>query len=110
LCFLCFFVAIVGTQWFACSVRSSAADYRHAGTPAELSAFELPDSIGKQLLALVHGMKLLVAGVDLRLPPDGSWVCFEVNPSLGFTWYEEATGHQIAEAIVDLLLSSRDSR
>ena len=100
-------VHVAGTQWFACSVRSSAADYRHAGTPAELSEFELPESIGKQLLSLVHGMKLLVAGVDLRLTPDGSWVCFEVNPSPGFTWYEEATGHQIAEAIAELLLSSR---
>ena len=97
-------VHVVGTCWFACSVRSSSADYRHADSAPELSEFELPESIGEQVRALVHGMNLLVAGVDLRLRPDGSWVCFEVNPSPGFTWYEEATGHQIAEAIADLLL------
>ncbi|MEK6287742.1 MAG: alpha-L-glutamate ligase [Acidobacteriota bacterium] len=101
-------VHIVGEHWFACSVESAAADYRYAGaagTTAELSAFELPEHVGRQLVALVHGMNLLVAGVDLRRTPDGSWVCFEVNPSPGFTWYEEATGHQIAEAIANLLVS-----
>lgn len=101
-------VHIVGEHWFACSVESVAADYRYAGaagTTAELAAFELPEHVGRQLVALVHGMNLLVAGVDLRRTPDGSWVCFEVNPSPGFPWYEEATGHQIAEAIANLLMS-----
>jgi glutathione synthase/RimK-type ligase-like ATP-grasp enzyme len=100
-------VHIVGEHWFACSVESAAADYRYAGaagTTVELSAFELPEHVGRQLVALVHGMNLLVAGVDLRRTPDGSWICFEVNPSPGFTWYEEATGHQIAEAIANLLV------
>jgi D-alanine-D-alanine ligase-like ATP-grasp enzyme len=49
-------------------------------------------------------MNLLVAGVDLRVRPDNTWVCFEVNPSPGFTWYEESTNHEIAEAIADLLV------
>jgi glutathione synthase/RimK-type ligase-like ATP-grasp enzyme len=101
-------VHIVGENWFACSVESAAVDYRYAGaagTTAELSAFELPDHVGRQLVALVHGMNLLVAGVDLRRTTDGSWVCFEVNPSPGFPWYEETTGHQIAEAIASLLVS-----
>ena len=106
-------VHIVGEHWFACSVESAAADYRYAGvagTTAELSAFELPEHVGRQLVALVHGMNLLVAGVDLRRTRDGSWVCFEVNPSPGFPWYEEATGHQIAEAIASLLLSGFASK
>jgi glutathione synthase/RimK-type ligase-like ATP-grasp enzyme len=101
-------VHIVGDRWFACSVKSAAADYRYAGatgTEAELSAFKLSKDVGKRLVALVRGMNLLVAGVDLRRTPDGSWVCFEVNPSPGFPWYEEATGHEIAEAIANLLLS-----
>jgi glutathione synthase/RimK-type ligase-like ATP-grasp enzyme len=100
-------VHVVGERWFACSVQSEAADYRYAGTAgttAELSAFELPERVGKQLLTLVHGMNLLLAGVDLRLTPEGAWVCFEVNPSPGFTWYEESTGHPIAEAIASLLI------
>lgn len=98
-------VHVVGKRWFACSVKSSAADYRHADTTPELCEFELPENIGERLKVLVQGMNLLVAGVDLRVRPDGTWVCFEVNPSPGFTWYEESTSHQIGEAIVDLLLT-----
>ena len=98
-------VHVVGTRWFACSVRSPAADYRHADTTPELCEFDLPENIGEKLRAMVQSMNLLVAGVDLRVRPDDTWVCFEVNPSPGFTWYEESTSHQIAEAIVDLLLA-----
>jgi glutathione synthase/RimK-type ligase-like ATP-grasp enzyme len=101
-------VHVVAERWFACSVRSEAADYRYAGaagTTAELSEFELPEHVGRRLVALVREMGLLVAGADLRLTADGSWVCFEVNPSPGFPWYEDATSHQIAEAIANLLMS-----
>jgi glutathione synthase/RimK-type ligase-like ATP-grasp enzyme len=101
-------VHVVGEQWFACAIESSASDYRYAGadgTGAKLSAFKLPKQIGRQLVTLVRRMNLLVAGVDLRQAPDGSWVCFEVNPSPGFPWYEEATGHQIGDAIANLLTS-----
>jgi glutathione synthase/RimK-type ligase-like ATP-grasp enzyme len=101
-------VHVVGEYWFACSVKSSAADYRYAGTSgatAELSAFELPEPLGRQLVALARQMDLQVAGIDLRLTPEGSWVCFEVNPSPGFPWYEDSTGHPIAEAIAELLES-----
>ncbi|HKA20101.1 MAG TPA: alpha-L-glutamate ligase [Blastocatellia bacterium] len=99
-------VHVVGDRWFACSVRSEAPDYRYAaaaGATAELSAFELPERLGRQLVTLVRGMNLEVAGVDLRFASEDSWVCFEVNPSPGFPWYEEATGHMIAEAVADLL-------
>ncbi len=102
-------VHVVGDRLFACSVRSTAADYRYAGAAgatAELSEFDLPEHVGRQLVSLTRAMGLLVAGADLRHTPDGSWVCFEVNPSPGFTWYEDATGHPIAEAIADLLVSS----
>ena len=99
-------VHVVGDEWFACAVRSAADDYRYprsANTGIELTEFDLPEVVGERLVALARGMGLLVAGADLRLTPDGSWVCFEVNPSPGFPWYEEATGHPIAEAIADLL-------
>ena len=88
-------------------MKSAAADYRYAqatGTTAELSAFELPEELGRRLVALARGMGLEVAGVDLRCTPDGSWVCFEVNPSPGFPWYEDTTGHPIAESIADMFV------
>lgn len=99
-------VHVVGDRCFACAVRSTATDYRYAhttGASVELEPFDLPHDLGRQLVALVRSMDLLVAGVDLRLTPSGAWVCFEVNPSPGFNWYEEATEHPIAEAIAMLL-------
>jgi glutathione synthase/RimK-type ligase-like ATP-grasp enzyme len=100
-------VHVVGAQWFACSARSAAIDYRYsreAGAAVELNEYELPEEVGHRIVALVRSMDLIVAGVDLRLTPNGSWVCFEVNPSPGFPWYEQATGHPIAETIASTLL------
>ena len=100
-------VHVVGEQLFSCSVQSQATDYRYAaaaGATAELADFDLPEDVGRRIVTLVKGMDLLVAGVDLRRTPDGPWVCFEVNPSPGFPWYEDATGHPIAESIAKMLM------
>jgi D-alanine-D-alanine ligase-like ATP-grasp enzyme len=52
---------------------------------------------------LVASLSLELAGIDLRLTDDGRWFCFEVNPSPGFTYYEEAVGQPIADSIARLL-------
>jgi len=99
-------VHIVGERWFATAIASDATDYRYAGTsgrPAELTACELPEMLGQQLVAITRVMGLLVSGVDLRRTPSGEWYCFEVNPSPGFSYYEAHTGQPIAAAIADLL-------
>lgn len=99
-------VHVVGSQCFACSVRSDATDYRYAaaaGHDAQLAEHELPPGLGPRLVALAQALGLQLAGIDLRLQADGGWVCFEVNPSPGFPWYEDATGHPIAETIAALL-------
>jgi hypothetical protein len=49
-------------------------------------------------------MGLALAGVDLRLRPDGRWFCFEVNPSPAFSYYENAAGQPIAAAVATLLM------
>jgi D-alanine-D-alanine ligase-like ATP-grasp enzyme len=55
---------------------------------------------------LAAALHLSVAGIDLRKTPEGEWVCFEVNTSPAFTYYEEATGQPIAHAIAELLASA----
>ena len=52
---------------------------------------------------LAAGVNLPVAGIDLRVTAKGEWYCFEVNPSPGFTYYQDATGQPIAEAIAQFL-------
>lgn len=100
-------VHIVGEKWFACGIQSGAADYRYASTngeAAELSNLEIPDEVGKKIVRLAHFLDLPLAGVDLRRTPDDRWICFEVNPSPGFSYYESATDHNIAGAIADYLI------
>ena len=98
-------VHVVDDRCFATSVSSVASDYRYASDESmvTLAPFELPKPLAEQLAALVHSMGLLVAGIDLRRSDDGQWVCFEVNPSPGFTYYEDHTGQPIAAAIAELL-------
>jgi glutathione synthase/RimK-type ligase-like ATP-grasp enzyme len=104
-------VHVVGERLFATSVASSATDYRYASAEdgdVEMEPLDLPEQLGRLLVSVVAGMGLRVAGVDLRRTGDGEWQCFEVNPSPGFTYYEEHTGQPIAEAVAQLLISPHD--
>lgn len=100
-------VHVVGRTCFACAAKSPATDYRYAaaagGAPAALREYALPRSLGRQLVKLSRSLGLVFTGIDLRRTEAGDWVCFEVNPSPGFPWYEDATGHPIAETVAALL-------
>jgi glutathione synthase/RimK-type ligase-like ATP-grasp enzyme len=97
-------VHVVGERWFATAIKSTAADYRYGGSDIAIAATEIDGEFGERLVRLTASAGLLVAGIDLRLTPNDEWFCFEVNPSPGFTFYEDATGQPIAAAIADLLM------
>jgi glutathione synthase/RimK-type ligase-like ATP-grasp enzyme len=100
-------VHVVEDEVFATCVRSRADDYRyasHADATIELAVAEIPLAIADRCRAAARAMRLSVAGIDLRRTPDDRWVCFEVNPSPAFTFYEHATGQPIGAAIARLLI------
>jgi len=101
-------VHVVGGDVFAAVVESDALDYRYAraqvGADATLREFDLDDDIAQRCVALARDLDLPFAGVDLKLADDGRVVCFEVNPSPGFTWYQTEAGLPIARAVARLLL------
>ena len=91
-------------------IRSDAVDYRYAhlsGADVELSSIALPDDCADRCVALARAARLPLAGIDFRRTDDGEWYCFEINPSPGFTYYQQATGAPIAAAIARLLAKSR---
>ena len=96
---------VVGQEVIACEVRSTSDDYRYGRLPGDettIQPCEVPD-IQERCVELAHGLHLPFAGIDLRRTPEGAWYCFEVNPSPGFTFYEEATGQPIADAVARFL-------
>ena len=99
-------VHVVGSQVFACTIRSSGDDYRYADGDTAMQACSLPDDLTERCIRAAQAMDLEFAGIDLRQTPDNEWFCFEINPSPGFSYYEHRTGLPIAEAVATLLCAA----
>jgi len=100
-------VHVIGEEVFATAISSGASDYRYAaregGDPAALRPLDLPDELAGRCVRLTAALGLGFSGIDLRLTPDGEAVCFEVNPSPAFSYYEANTGQPIAAAVARYL-------
>ena len=100
-------VHTVGERVFATAVETDAVDYRYAShqgaPPARLTATELDDETARRCVELAADLGLPFAGVDLKLAPDGTTYCFEVNPSPAYSYYESNSGQPIAAALADYL-------
>lgn len=99
-------VHTVGERLFATEVSSDTADYRYAGREngrRTMRAIELRPELHARCLSLAKGLGLVMSGIDLRRTPGGDYVCFEVNTSPGFTFFESYTGQRIGDAVADLL-------
>ena len=99
---------VVGDEVFACRIVSDADDYRYASEAVDMQACELPDEVAALCRTLARSMNLLLAGLDLRCTPGGSWYCFEVNSSPAFTCFDAQTGQRVTEAIARLLASGEE--
>lgn len=99
-------VHVVGPEVFATKILSNVTDYRYArrqGGESELSAVELDDDLAEQCVRLASALELPFAGIDLKITPTDEVFCFEVNPSPGFSYFENNTGQPIALAVARYL-------
>jgi len=104
-------VHVVGEAVFATEIISEAVDYRYAerdGVEVTMSPVLLPDDIAARCLLLSRQLRLPFCGIDLKRTAEGDYYCFEVNPSPGYSYYQEHTAQPIAQALVQYLIS-RDS-
>ncbi|MGH3932082.1 MAG: ATP-grasp domain-containing protein, partial [Pseudonocardiaceae bacterium] len=103
-------VHTVGQEVFATVIDTAAVDYRYAiqqtGSAAAFAPYDLGDEFAERCVRLASALGLEVAGLDLKLAPDGRVVCLEVNPSPVFSYYELHTGQPIADAVARLLNDS----
>jgi glutathione synthase/RimK-type ligase-like ATP-grasp enzyme len=100
-------VHVVGGEVYASEIRTEADDYRYAGRQGheiEIRACTLDQELADRCRRLAASLGLTVAGIDLRRTSAGEWYCFEVNPSPGFSYYQDATGQPIAAAIASSLV------
>jgi len=105
---------VIGRTVVATRIVSDGVDYRYAaretGTPAQLEAVTLEPAVEARCVALAARLDLPLAGIDLRRAADGRVVCFEVNPSPAFSFYERAAGQSIAGCIARYLAGDADWR
>jgi len=100
-------VHVVGQRTFAAEIESQVIDYRYpvpGGAEPDIRPTHLPDDVAGHCVALAMLMDLPLAGIDLRRRPDGSYVCFEVNPMPAYTYFEAHTGLPISRALAELLM------
>jgi hypothetical protein len=104
-------VHTVAGECFATAVYTDAVDYRYSErygtTPVQLRSMVLPDDLAERCLRLGEALDLPFAGIDLKIEPSGRVVCFEVNPSPAFTFYESQTEQPISYALAKYL-AARD--
>jgi ribosomal protein S6-L-glutamate ligase RimK-like protein len=94
-------VHVVGQSVFSCEIVSDADDYRYGaadGAP-QIWAARLPREVEDRAVRMTRNMGLEISGIDLRRTPGGEWYCFEVNPSPGFTFFEQFAGQNLATSI-----------
>ncbi len=99
-------VHVVGGEVFATRIVSEATDYRYAGRDgldADLEPTTLPDEVAQRCVDLAGLLVLPLVGIDLRMTPQGRFVCFEANPMPGYSYFESHTGQPISAALVRLL-------
>jgi glutathione synthase/RimK-type ligase-like ATP-grasp enzyme len=104
-------VHVVGGEVFATRIASAATDYRYAareGVDVELTATTLQDDVSQRCVDLAGSLSLPFVGIDLRETPSGDFVCFEVNPMPGYSYFESNTGQPISEALVRFLAGKTD--
>ncbi len=105
-------VHVVGQRAFATRILTSATDYRYAAredTTPRFEPYELTDALRKQCLRLARECGLSFAGIDLIVAPAGA-VCLEVNPSPGYSYYQDATGQPISTALAEFLARAKPGK
>ena len=99
-------VHVIGTDVFATEILSDVTDYRYArqlGGSTTLRAIDLPKDLAARCIALTAGLGLVFSGIDLRISPDGTATCFEVNPSPAYSYYQANAGQPIATSLARYL-------
>jgi len=100
-------VHVVGNHVISTAIQSEAIDYRYSsrqtGIPAALAPYEIDESIAERCVSLTKSLGLAFSGIDLKITADGRVFCFEVNPSPGYSYFEQGSGQRISKMVAAYL-------
>jgi glutathione synthase/RimK-type ligase-like ATP-grasp enzyme len=95
---------VLGDEVFAVRLESDQLDYRYGDTT--MAAAELPADVAQKCRRLSSMLGLHFSGIDLMRTPDGAWYCFEVNPSPGYSYFEQGGGQPISAALARFMMDA----
>lgn len=102
-------ITVVGERLFAAEYRTEFIDGR-TDMAADYVQHALPASVTRGVLALVEGLGLPFATVDMRIDPNGEYHFLEANNAGQFLWIEVRTGMPISAALAELLHTTAQRR
>jgi hypothetical protein len=96
-------VLVVGRRLFAVRIDSGLLDWRKDYSALSYTVVNLPDHVGKALLAYLDHSELLSGSFDLAVDRAGDYWWLELNPNGQWGWLEAKTGLEMSAAFADLL-------
>jgi glutathione synthase/RimK-type ligase-like ATP-grasp enzyme len=110
-------ITVVGSQVFAATVggleayggSSEFRDWRygHVDGGFTAKAYDLPQKLNKQCVALVRKLGLEFGAIDIILDEQGKYWFLEINPNGQWGFIEEKTGQPIGKAIAENLKAGK---
>lgn len=98
-------IVYVDGEFFTGMINNSEnADWRIAREGYFWSAYELPDSVKKNLTSMMEEMGLYIGAIDMIKGKDGQYYFLEVNPQGEWGMLQKELGFPIAEKIADNLI------
>lgn len=98
-------IVYVDGEFFTGMINNSEnADWRIAREGYFWSAYELPDSVKKDLTSMMEEMGLYIGAIDMIKGKDGQYYFLEVNPQGEWGMLQKELGFPIAEKIADNLI------
>lgn len=85
-------VHVLNDMVFAHRINCADDDYRYSDQ-TNIEPSKLDGDLEERCVNLTRQLGLVFAGIDLRRSVDGEWYCFEVNPSPGFTYFDQGAGN-----------------
>lgn len=83
-------VHVIKNDVYTLRIESDSIDYRYG----EVRMFieDLPAGIAQKCRHLTALLGLTFSGIDLIRTPDEEWYCLEVNPSPGYSYFQQISG------------------